>query len=158
MRLQNAFTLLFIFQFSILAFAMFFYIFMVLNNTIFKNTLLFNVYQKNVTWLSSALPLIFVIVLFISLIDSYLNPSYAKAFIYFVFMLSFGFIYALTQNIIINFFNATQQIFLNSTMKETFQDSYQFVFNKNYAFLTFVLLGFNVLVNIYALKSSESYG
>ena len=158
MRLQNAFTLLFIFQFSILAVAMLFYIFMVLNNTIFKNETLFNVYQKNVQWLSSALPLIFVIVSFISLIDSYLNPSYAKAFIYFVFMLGFGFIYALTQNAIVYFFNATQQIFINATMKQTFQDSYAFIFNRNYAFLTFILLGFNVLVNIYALKSSESYG
>jgi len=158
MHLQNAFALLFIFQFSVLAFAMSFYIFMVLNSTIFKNPVLFNNFQKNTAWLSSAIPLIFIISLFISLIDSYLNPSYAKIIIYFVFMLGFGFIYALTQNIIVNFFNATQQIFIqNATMRETFQNSYDFIFNRNYAFLTFILLGFNILVNLYALKNSESY-
>jgi len=154
----NAFLLLLIFQFMVIILAFSFYILLILNNNLLNNSKLINTFQNSYSWFSSSLAFMFIISLFLSLADSYLNPSYVKALIYFIFMLSFGYLYATTQNIFVNFVNASQGIFINnSTMKNTFQNSYNFLFNRNYGYLAFILLGFNILINLYALRKSEAY-
>jgi len=145
----NAFLLLLLFQFFVIILAFSFYILLILNNAILQNTQFINTFQKSYSWVASSLQFIFIISLFVSLFDSYYNPSYTKALSYLILFLAFGYLYALTQNTFVTFFNASQNIFLNSTMKNTFQNSYAFIFNKTYGYLTFITLAFNVLLNLY---------
>ena len=145
----NTFLFLLLFQFFVIILAFSFYILLILNNSILRNTKFINTFQNSYSWLANSLQFIFIISLFVSLFDSYYNASYLKALSYLILFLSFGYLYALTQNTFVTFFNASQNIFLNSTMKETFQNSYAFIFNKNYGYLTFIVLAFNVLLNLY---------
>jgi hypothetical protein len=154
----NAFILLLIFQFFVIILAFSFYILLTLNNALLKNSNLINVFQNGYNYFANSLAFMFIFSLFISLADSYLNPSYLKALVYFIFFLAFGYLYASTQNIFVSFFNASQGIFIkNTTIRNTFQNAYAFLFNENYAFLTFILLGFNIIVNLYAIRKVEAY-
>jgi hypothetical protein len=145
---KNQISILFFAFIFVFLLAFFLYIYLIFNNNFFHNSALTNQMLNTYKSIADAYEIIYLIICILFLAFSYLNPQPYKALIGFILLLFYGFIYASIHNFSFNILNSTQNIFLNTTIKNTLQSAYAFVFSNTINIITFLTILLSIIINM----------